>query len=384
VRPAAATFALSRGLVWLAGAAAVLVARPSGAGNRYHFPVQADVGRLLDVWSNWDGAWYAGIAEHGYRRAAAPAFFPLYPYLTRGVGFVVGGHVVLAAVLVSLAAGLASFYLLHRLRSYGALIVVVIAAVMYLAFFPTALFLQAAYAESLFLVLALATFLLAERGHLLAAGTVCGLALLTRPAAIAVVLALVVFVVHRRAWTRGLASVGVSFAIFAVYPVLLVLQGRAPLAFLSAQSHWGRHFSVLGPLKAVLESISMTAGYALRFFTHPSISAREEREFQHAAFNNLLALLALVAFVALLVAVYRRFGARSPYFVYAAVSLLVPLCSPIDGNPLLSLPRFGLVIFPFFIALAMREPKRHRLYVAASATLLVIASASFALYGWVA
>ena len=78
---------------------------------------------------------------------------------------------------------------------------------------------------------------------------------------------------------------------------------------------------------------------------------------------------------------------RSPYFVYAAASLAMPLLSPIRGNPLLSLPRFGLVIFPFFIALAMSGPFRrgaHTAYVAASATLLSLASVAFGLYDWVA
>ena len=38
-------------------------------------------------------------------------------------------------------------------------------AVLYLALFPTALFLQAVYSESLFLFLSLAAFVLAERGR---------------------------------------------------------------------------------------------------------------------------------------------------------------------------------------------------------------------------
>ena len=43
-------------------------------------------------------------------------------------------------------------------------------AVLYLALFPTALFLQAVYSESLFLALTLGAFLLAERSRFLAAG----------------------------------------------------------------------------------------------------------------------------------------------------------------------------------------------------------------------
>ena len=51
-----------------------------------------------------------------------------------------------------------------------------------------------------------------------------------------------------------------------------------------------------------------------------------------------------------------------------------------------ALPRLGLMIFPFFMALAMSTRTQrvaHTSYVAASATLLAIASGTFAVYGWV-
>ena len=362
-----------------------LIFRPSRNGNEYHLPGLVDVGWPVDIWGNWDGAWYAGIAEHGYQRASSPAFFPLYPYLARALGWLLGGHAVLAAVLISLAACLLSFLLLHQLTSRLAGPEVANRAVLYLAVFPSALFLQAAYAESLFLLLALAMFVLAERGRLVWAGAVCGLALLTRPSGIALVAALGAFALSRSNGRRGLSAIALSAALFLLYPLTLWWQRGEPLAFASAQHHWGRHFSPLGPLIAVCESIGMTVGYIARSLASPP-ATKAFHEFQDAAFNNVIALLSLVAFIALLVAVYRRFGARSPYFVYAAVSLAIPLFSPIHGNPLLSLPRFGLVIFPFFIVLAMAgRPRRglHVAYVAASATLLAIASASFTLYGWV-
>ena len=44
-------------------------------------------------------------------------------------------------------------------------------AVLYLAVFPMALFLGAVYSESLYLLLAIAAFLLAERGRFLGAGS---------------------------------------------------------------------------------------------------------------------------------------------------------------------------------------------------------------------
>ena len=58
----------------------------------------------------------------------------------------------------------------------------------------------------------------------------------------------------------------------------------------------------------------------------------------------------LVLFALLTVIAWRRFGA--PYGLFAALSLAIPLSVPSERWPLLSLPRFGLTIFPLFLALA--------------------------------
>ena len=95
------------------------------------------------------------IAHHGYASdAAAPAFFPLYPGLVAVLGRALGGHYVLAGLLVALAACWVAFELLWRLAivrlgEQGAF-----RSVLYLAVFPAALFLQAVYSESLYLALA--------------------------------------------------------------------------------------------------------------------------------------------------------------------------------------------------------------------------------------
>jgi Mannosyltransferase (PIG-V) len=383
--PPIVSFALSRALVCAASVAAFLALGPSRAATASHDAGLSDVGWPVDIWANWDGTWYADIARHGYARASSTAFFPLYPYLTRAVGWALGGHVVLASVLISLTACLLAFVVLHRLTSGIAGPSVANHAVLYLAIFPTALFLQASYAESLFLVLALTTFLLAERGHLVWAGAACGLAMLTRPTGIALLVALVVFARRRSEWKRGATAVVVAVALFAVYPLMLWFVKGDPLAFAAAQHHWGRQFSPIGPLFAVCDSVFMTVVYAIRLVAGGPHTP-DAAAFDFAAFNNLFALLSLVFFTALLVAVHRRFGVRSPYFVYSFVSLAIPLFSPIPGNPLLSLPRLGLMIFPFFMALAMSTRTQrvaHTSYVVASATLLAIASATFAVYGWV-
>ena len=99
---------------------------------------------------------------------------------------------------------------------------------------------------------------------------------------------------------------------------------------------------------------------------------------------NLECLAALVLFTILTVVAWRRLGA--PYGLFSALSLAIPLSMPSDRWPLLSLPRFGLVIFPLFLALASigRNPRAHTAIVGVSALFLGVAVSQWALWQWVA
>ena len=106
---------------------------------------------------------------------------------------------------------------------------------------------------------------------------------------------------------------------------------------------------------------------------------------QHAIAVNVEGLIALVLFLVLTVVAWRRFG--TAYGLFAAVSLAIPLSNPSSRWPLLSLPRFGLVIFPFFLALAAlaaERPRVHTAIVAVSALFLGVSVVQWALWQWVA
>src|SRR4029078_837724 len=108
-------------------------------------------------------------------------------------------------------------------------------------------------------------------------------------------------------------------------------------------------------------------------------------DFQHAIAVNGGVFVPLVIFLALTVVVWRRFGLA--YGLFAAVSLAIPLSYPSSRWPLLSLPRFGLVIFPLFLALAALAARRPLLLtgvVVCSSMLLGVAVAQWALWQWVA
>lgn len=91
----------------------------------------------------------------------------------------------------------------------------------------------------------------------------------------------------------------------------------------------------------------------------------------------------LALFVALTVVAWRRFGA--PYGLFAVCSLALPLFLPAAHKPLLSLPRFGLAVFPLFLALAAlgERPRVHRSIVIVSGLLLLITTIDWASPQWI-
>jgi len=368
---AAEIFLWSRAAVWLAAIFAYLwfEPKPPPLQRPWDQPELHDVGYAFDIWARWDTQWFVRIAEHGYDVAReAPAFFPLYAALMGLLGRLFGGHYVVAGVALSLAAAFVAFRLLYgiaeeRLGPEGAQ-----RAVLYLAVFPMSLFLQAAYSESLFLALALGAFVLAERGSFGWAGVVTGLALLTRNAGLALVPALALIAWPSRA---ALARLAIGPLLFLGYPLVLWVWVGDPWAWLHAQERiWHRHVSPAGPLGGIWDALTKW---------HPSGT-----EVQHAAMVNLESWVFLVLFAGLTVVAWRRFGA--PYGLFAALSLVVPLSVPSERWPLLSLPRFGLVVFPFFLALAVlgERPRVHNAIVGASALLLGIVIVQWVLYQWVA
>ena len=314
--------------------------------------------------------------------------FPLYPAAVGLLGHVLFGHYVLAGILVSLTTGLASFVLLYRLAEARLGAEGARRTVLYLAVFPMALFLQAVYSESLYLLLSIAAFMLAERRRFLGAGVVVGLALLTRPVAVALLVGLAVIAWQARDRLKALAQLAVAIPIAAIYPVLLWIQRGDPWDFVNAQGVWSRHLSSAGPLGGIWDGLR--AGWAgirqLASGSHthtywPAVSGTDP---MRVAAVNLECLVALVLFASLTVVAWRRFG--TPYGLFAALSLAIPLSYPSERWPLLSMPRFGLVIFPLFMALAVvgRKPRMHTAILATSSIFLGVAVTQWALWQWVA
>jgi hypothetical protein len=392
-RSAVAIFLWTRAAIWAAAVLALLVFEPNRhpRADEWDDPAYTDdLGLLTDVWARWDSVWFLRIAEDGYGAAerAAAAFYPGYPAAIAVLGRLLGGHYVTAGVLVSLAAALWAVVLLYRLAEARLGVDGARRAVLYLGLFPMSFFLQAVYGEALFLLLTVAAFFAAERGRFLGAGLLTGLAVLTRPAGFALLPALALLAWRAPQRGRALGSLAVAPALFALYPLYLWREVGDPWAFMRAQDVWTRHLSPVGPLGGIWDGLR--AGWAgVRQLlsgsdAHIYWSAVQDSDPDRVAALNLQALAYLVLFAVLTVVAWRRFGA--PYGIFCAASLAIPLSVPSERWPLLSLPRFGLVVFPFFLALAWlgRNERAHTAIVAVSGVFLGVAVAQWALWQWVA
>ena len=385
----------SRVAIWAAALFSLFTFQPNRNPLAYRWDdpkLTHDLGAFTDVWARWDSVWFLRIAEHGYTSSshADTAFYPLYPLTVSGLGRVLFGHYVLAGLLISLAASLGAFFLLHRLAEERLGAEGARRAVLYLAVFPMSLFLIAVYSESLFLLLALATFVLAERGRWLPAWTTAALALVTRIAGLALLPALVLLAWRAPNRRRALAGVVIPAGLFAGYPAYLSARTGDGWSFLHSQGLWHRHFSYAGPFGGIWDGLRSgwagieqlaSGSHTHRYWTAVPIS---ESDPMRTAAINLSALAFLALFVYLAVIAWRRFGAV--YGGYCFVSLAIPLSVPSSKWPLLSMPRFGLALFPIFLALAVvgGRPRAHTAILAVSGVLLGVAVSQWALWQWVA
>jgi len=375
----------SRAAIWVAAIFAFFFFEPNRHPNagRWDTPRLHDLGYFTDIWARWDSDFFLRIAQNGYDDASA-AFHPLYPALIAGLGRVFFGHYILAGLVISLLCCLGSFVLLHRLAGEHLDADGARRSVLYLAVFPMALFLQAVYSESLFLLLVLAAFTFAERDRFAAAGLVAGLAILTRATGLALLPALALLAWRHRERPRALAGIALAVPVAAVYPLVLWQQVGDPWAFSDAQDRWHRHLSRAGPFGGIWDGL--VAGWrGLEQFVVGHGTHVAGADPMHAAAENVQALAFLFLFLALTVVAWRRLGAA--YGLFATISLAIPLSYPSSRWPLLSLPRFGLVIFPLLLALAAvtaGRPRLHTAAVACSALFLGVAVVQWALWQWVA
>jgi Gpi18-like mannosyltransferase len=323
------------GRVWLDAAQIWIFTRVVFLALTYLVPALlvkgADIGSPLAPLHNWatqDGAHYLFIAQDGYDAQWRTNFWPLFPLLGHILGPVFGGDDALALLAISNLAFFGTLLALRRLteRELGA--DTAYRAALYLAIFPTAFYFFAPYTESLFLCLAISSFSLMRERRWWLAGMLGFLAALTRSSGVLLLapFAFEFFTAWRAGkarWYDGLAGLLVPAGV-AAYSIYLMARFGSPLAFSQNDSaSWRHNFSL--PWKV--------PGQILIGVTYLG------NERQITATHFLLNLAAVLAFIILLVAIWRMLPFS--YTVYSLAILayvfsfsapeaaILPMCSPL-------------------------------------------------------
>jgi hypothetical protein len=422
----------SRLLVWAAGVGTILAFGFGPERKAFNPPgITSGFGWLGNLLAapaaRWDGVWYLVIARYGYRPdlgiTSRDAFFPLYPLALRSVSWL-GPPPILAGVLVSVVAFGFALYGIHRLATLELaryarptldgerLARAAQLAVLLTAFAPMAFFFSAVYSESLYLALSVGLFWSARHGRWAWVGVLGALAGATRSAGLVLLLPALMLYLYgpredrppdypggvgprlrvplrmrpRYRLRRDLLWLGLLPVGVVLYGSYLALAGGDPLAPLHAQEVWSRHFA--GPFVGVWDGLRAAFEGARQLLSgqrhHIYFATGKDSPFVIAG-HNLMLLGFLAAAIPIVVGVVRRLPLA--YGAYVLVALALPLSYPVTTEPLMSLPRFLLVLFPLGIWLAAwlsEHPRLQRPTLALSAVLMVFFLGQFATWHWVA
>jgi hypothetical protein len=209
-------------------------------------------------------------------------------------------------------------------------------AVACLLVYPYAWFLYgAAYADALFLALAISAFVMLDRDRPIAAGVLGALASVTRPTGITVAIGLIAVAFMKRreitdATRTAYAGVLISLTGLIAWAIYLGTRFGDPLVFAHNEGTWGQSPGVRTWLK-------------FEFFDHLLHDSKP------AASRFVFGALIAAAFCCLIPAVVRRFG--WPYGLYTSSAVVLPM---ISSASFIGIPRYMLGAFPAFAVLGAK------------------------------
>lgn len=309
--------------------------------------------------ANWDGTHFIKIAEQGYSVLQEYAFFPLYPLLIKIFAFIFRNYL-FSAILINIVSTFLSIKFLFKLVSLEFDKKIAKKTCFYLLIFPTSFYLFMAYSEGLFLLFAVLTFYFLKKEKFYLSLLFVGLASLTRFVGIALAFVFIYKIIEKYGKDKKSLIILFSFWGTGLYCLYLFLQAGNPFAFVVAESTWFRQ----------LTAPWISIWYSIFYLSIPFFETYKIYVYFELFFTIFGLGLVIRSF---------RFLPKH-YFIFGAVSLLIPLFT----GTLMSIPRFLILIFPIFIMLAMVKNKLIiNIYVVTSLVLLIIFSILFINGFWI-
>jgi hypothetical protein len=293
-----------------------------------------------------------------------------------------------------------------RVRTYARGGEVARLAVLATALAPMAFYFSAVYSESLYLALSVGVFWCARQGRWAWVGALGALAGATRSAGLVLALPVAILYLYGPredrppdfpAGLRRIAGIrykvcGEALWLLALplgvlaYAVYLALAGGSALEPFHAQEVWDRQFA--GPYVAVWDAARAAFEGARQLLSlqrrHVYFTLSGGDPFVSAEHNVVLFGFLLAAIPAI-IGVLRRLPLA--YGAYVLAALALPLSYPVAAQPLMSLPRFLIVLFPLSMWLGAwleRRPRGRVVLLGISALALAFFAGQFATWHWVA
>lgn len=301
-----------------------------GARFPYYKERLIDTGLPHFIWSfgNFDGVHYLGIAKDAYAYQFTQAFFPIYPVLIRIGSYLTFGNLLISALLISNIAFLAGLIIFHKLVSNFFDKKIAMWSCLFLLTFPTSFFFGSVYTEGLFFLLIIGSFYLFSKNKIILAAILGAVASGTKLMGLFLLPAF--YFAKNRKSLYPLLLIPVGFLSYVAY---LKIKFNNPLYFLSSQQIFGQERStdtiVLLPQVFVryIKILLTTNGL---LFT-----------------SALLELVATVFGLTIILVSYKKIPKE--WFVFALFTILIPTLT----GTLISMPRYVIIAFPIYIALAL-------------------------------
>lgn len=384
---------------------------------------------LVDPMRQWDGLWYRLIAIIGYSKPIAnAAFWPAYPWAMRGLGDITGMSYDTAGWIIANVCFFVALILLYRLVSLDFDPAIGKATLWAIALFPTSLFFSAVYTESPFLMFIVGGLLAARLRQWWLAGVLGALAAATRSYGVFLILPYAVLYYQQNgAYLRRWIPRALPVVLPVLGPLAFSLELnhalknnqsatkshysfsllgrhfdftlREPLAWKDVQSQWNRYSAM--PWDTLKWAFSSSPrgrqipteyghfdgaywGWLSDLIHHPSWSLITSNAWRRtAAESDTLELVCTLLFLGLAVIGIVKLPVY--YSVFLIPGLIVPLLQPSSVHVLMSMPRFGLTLFPIFVLIGMGLRRRWLGMPAGvlSAALLILLTIQFSQWYWV-
>lgn len=361
-------------------------------------------GHLVNPFRTWDGLWYRLVAVEGYdpSKIHKAAFWPLFPWTMRVVGDNLSLPYEVAGYLIANVSFVVALVLLYRLLMIDFDQRTSACTLWVIALFPTAFFFSAVYTEAPFLMLLVGSLLAGRQQRWWLAGGIGLLAALTRSYGAFLVLPLGLLFIQQhgfdlRRWVpRGLAVVLPLGGPLIFSRHLQGAQGNGR-AWMDVQDAWNRYdarpwetlryaFTDSPRAQAINPPQHDGAewGWLRELVNEPRWGLITSKAWRASVANSdTLELACTLLFIGLTLIGLRRL----PLYMtaYLVPGLIVPLFQPSSVHALMSMPRFGLTLFPLFVVIATLIEGRSiaKPLAVVSTVLLVLLTIQFTQWYWV-